>query len=170
MKKIIFAVIAFSAIMVVSCGGDDSSGKSGGGDTTNGKIGNLYWSLKASSSKTWEEAVAYCDNLEESGHSDWRLPTISELRTLIQNCPRTETGGECGVTDDCLEDSYWSDACRGCDYASDGRYSKLGDTGGFWSASEPSDVTHYAWSVSFYDGLVGNSYKGNCGGHVRCVR
>ncbi len=31
----------------------------------------------------WEEAKAYCSNLTLSGHSDWRLPTKTELKSLV---------------------------------------------------------------------------------------
>ncbi|MGI6394659.1 MAG: DUF1566 domain-containing protein [bacterium] len=129
----------------------------------------LNWSEEAPNTMNWSDAK-YCSNLREGGYSDWRLPTISELRTLIQNCPGTETGGECGVTDSCLSGGdCWNDACGGCKYFEDGRYSKLGDTGWFWSASEQSDSTNGAWYVSFNYGKVNDSYK-NGKQHVRCVR
>ncbi len=118
----------------------------------------------------WSDAKAYCKNLVEDGSSDWRLPTISELRTLIKNCPATETGGECGVTDDCLSwEACRNNACRGCKYFEEGRYSKLGDTGDFWSSSEQSDSTGYAWSVNFNSGGV-SYYDEDDDGDVRCVR
>ena len=31
---------------------------------------------------TWEEALAYCDNLVLAGHEDWRLPNINELQSI----------------------------------------------------------------------------------------
>ncbi|MCI5149707.1 MAG: DUF1566 domain-containing protein [Candidatus Electrothrix sp. MAN1_4] len=32
---------------------------------------------------TWEAAKAYCENLVLGGHSDWYLPTIDELKSLV---------------------------------------------------------------------------------------
>ncbi len=32
---------------------------------------------------SWKDALIYCENLEYSGYTDWRLPNINELRTLV---------------------------------------------------------------------------------------
>jgi len=61
---------------------------------------------------SWDEAVAYCNSLHESG--SWRLPTINELRSLVHGCPETETGGACGMTNACLSLDCMNIACSGC--------------------------------------------------------
>lgn len=134
-------------------------------------IDGKTWSEISPSLMTLEEAETYCNNLTEYGYSDWRLPTISELRTLIQNCPATQTGGECGITDSCLSDDCSNDACHGCDLDSDGKYSKLGDNLQviLWSSSNQSDNTVAWWCVSFDRGSVENWHKANKR-NVRCVR
>jgi hypothetical protein len=32
---------------------------------------------------TWLNAVAYCENLSLAGRTDWRLPSINELKTIV---------------------------------------------------------------------------------------
>ena len=168
----------------------DSAPDSDDGDTANENPGNLpecsptsatpcvdpetdlIWSGKSTETMLWADAVNYCKDMNEGGFSDWRLPTISELRTLIQNCSKTERGGTCGVTDDCLSYSECrNDDCGGCriDENNPGQYSKFGESGWFWSSSTRSDSTDIAWFVDFYGGYVGNASK-DLGYDVRCVR
>ncbi|MBQ3368267.1 DUF1566 domain-containing protein [bacterium] len=129
----------------------------------------LTWSARASTSYTWQIAVDYCNSYSEGGLSGWHLPTISELRTLIKNCSGTVTGGSCGVTDSCLSSSCQDESCYSCDYYEDGRYSKFGEIGWFWSSSTISDPG-YAWLVFFNYGRVGGSNKTDSYPSVRCVR
>ena len=136
------------------------------------------WSERYST-MTWKNAIDHCTGLNTSNYggfsSGWHLPTISELRTLIQKCPATQMppsgSTKCGVTDSCLSySSCWTDACRGCSSDSSGGHSKFGETGYFWSSSIRSDssTSSASWSVGFNDGEIYQliRYKDN----VRCVR
>ena len=44
---------------------------------------NLHWMKDYIPVQTWQEALEYCENLEFSGYTDWRLPNINELMTLV---------------------------------------------------------------------------------------
>ncbi|MFO7736456.1 MAG: DUF1566 domain-containing protein [bacterium] len=123
------------------------------------------WSDKASDPMNHSEAISYCEDM--GGH----LPTISELRTLIQNCPATETGGACGVTDNCLSYSEcWNDACSDCSWDNGGKYSVFdGLDPSLWSSSVRSDNKDNAWHVDFFNAHV-NRYDRNDDCSVRCVR
>ena len=132
------------------------------------------WSYKSTYFMTWSEAENYCRNLREGGHSDWRLPDIDELRTLIRNCSNSTVNGTCGVGEkyNCLSNSCWypKGSCY-CDRDTSGYYSKYGDTGYFWSSSENSADPNFAWGVNFNRGGVDSYYKwSNEYGQARCVR
>ena len=150
-------IVSFLVFMSVSCGGDDTE------DTANNfpnMHDGLNWSDASSVKMTWNGAVTYCENL------GGRLPTISELRTLIQNCPATKTGGECGVTDECLSyEDCWNGPCDGCEYDESGKYSVFGTTESLWSSSAWSDSPSITWGVGFSYGVVGNVMDS-----VRCVK
>ena len=128
----------------------------------------LQWSNKAPRKMNWKDAVNYCKNLTEGGYSDWRLPNIDELRSLIQNHPGTQTGGSCPISEKAgkLADRDWTDDCIG---KLGSNFSKLGDTDWFWSSSTRSGYPDYAWVVGFGDGVVSYLNK-TYNIYVRCVR
>ena len=102
------------------------------------------WSSRSSKAMNWKQANKYCENLKEDGSSNWRLPTISELRTLITECDSTEAGGTCGVTDQCLSvEECKNKACSGCGRKA--QHNRFGDKGFFWSSSISSDNNNNAW-------------------------
>jgi hypothetical protein len=128
--------------------------------------------------RSWDDAVAYCDSLALGGREDWHLPTISELRSLIRGCPATETGGSCGVTDSCTGDGCGSwGSCAGCSYlggpGAGGSYwppeLTAHDYGWFWSSSSYAGGAFYACYVGFYYGGVYYSVRTGTV-YVRCVR
>ena len=128
----------------------------------------LIWSAKASSAMTWQNAVDYCSSYSENGLSNWHLPKISELRTLIQNCSGTITGGLCAVNDpNHLSSGDYSSNCY-CDEDLTGKYSKFGEIGWFWSSSTQTG-NNRAWRVIFSKGGVYDNNKSS-EGYVRCVR
>jgi hypothetical protein len=114
------------------CGPDGCGGTCGGGcdaptqvcDTTGGvcvpaefcdSAARLCWQMIPDHAESHDDAVEHCNTLELAGSSEWRLPTISELRTLVRGCPATEPGGDCGVTSTCTNfGSCYSEPCVGC--------------------------------------------------------
>ena len=130
---------------------------------------DLQWSNRTASSMEWNDAVNYCKNLNENGYSDWRLPNIDELRTLIQNHSGTQTGGSCPISEKAGK-LAWSDRTSDCE----GRGGS--HINWFWSSSTVSDRTDLAWLVILFDSTsfdftssVGNTYKSGSL-YVRCVR
>jgi hypothetical protein len=160
-------------------GDDGASGCSEPGCSWTDPGSGLTWTIPTGDNTLdWTAARDRCDNLDHDGHQDWQLPSISELRKLIRGCSNSEPTGSCAVTDDCrAEDSCWVDVhCGGCadggGPAADGCYwpEELEVTcGWYWSSSERSDNTGYAWGVHFSDARV---LDGNKSQDLRlwCVR
>ena len=124
---------------------------------------NYVWSAETEETMAWEAAKEHCENLEEGGFKDWHLPTISELRTLVQGCDATMTGGTCTVTDDCQSGSCIS-GCS-CD-GTDSGYSKFGNTTWEWSLTKLANNEVF-FVIGFQYGVVTPS-SGSM--HARCVR
>ena len=106
--------------------------------------GNLMWqddNDAATVRKDWQGALDYCQNLNLAGHSDWRLPSIEELRTIVDknNYPT-------------IKSEFKNTASNF-----------------YWSSTPGADGSGYAWYISFFTGYENGSNKGN-DGNVRCVR
>lgn len=164
MKKSI-AVFIFVAMLLSVLQGQEAKTKCPDNNKFCHKQGELNWSDISDDVFTWKEAGEYCTK------TGGRLPTVSELRSLIKECPATQTGGECKVTDNCLiYNDCRDEKCIGCLLATDGKYSVFGDIGWFWSSSTPSEDSFGVWTVRFDYGLVAYSRKNFDKRHVRCVK
>ena len=128
---------------------------------------NLVWSTKSQSAMKWEAIEDYCAKWSENGY-EWRIPTISELRTLIQGCAVTQTSGSCKITDGCPEYSCRENCTNGC--SGSGSFSKLGDTDTLWSGSVVSDYQDFAWEVRFKTAVINYGVKASSLNPVRCVK
>ena len=137
---------------------------------------NFEWQHIASEEMmNWESANAYCLDLPLNG-GDWRLPNISELRSLIRGCPDTESDGNCNIDiGDCLAWSCRYTSCNGCS-------DEAGPAAGFywpeelgitrtlnWSSSLVEEKDDSAWGVTFNNAFLNASNLLNPR-YFRCMR
>lgn len=144
-----------------------------------GQRSELQWQDPPSpSTMSWDQAEAHCQALEQGGHSDWRLPSIDELRTLVDGCPSTMPGGACPVGDACLSGSCSNASsvctCEGQSPPARGCFHVPGYNdacGCFKSGSAVSGGPDgdYHWELCFDRGYVTNS-PATTPMRVRCVR
>jgi len=151
---------------------------------------NLEWQkIPGKTFANWSVAKNYCNGLKLNG-TGWRLPNISELRSLVRNCGPIETKGACGVKDACLscgigyEDecavkSCWTKAsCNPSSCVDNGGptycyWPMLADFSGtctwYWSSTPCKNCTESAWAISFNYGDLEQILETNYLS-VRCVR
>ncbi len=137
------------------------------------KTGLSWQRTKADGTMSQHNAEKYCKKLSLGGYHDWRLPSISELKTLIVGC---QSGTDaCKVSDSCRSSKCWSDACYCNSNGGPGEYAYYWQKGvwegagsRFWSSSKRSDDS-FVWDVNFSNGDV-NSDARDKSIDVRCVR
>lgn len=96
---------------------------------------------------TWQDALHYAQNLNANGgfagYTDWRLPNIKELSSIVE--------------DQCVDPAINATVFPNTP-------SRL-----FWSSSPVADVSYDAWYVIFLNGVTSNDDK-DSGNYVRLVR
>ncbi len=100
-------------------------------------------SIGGATSQVWNDAVSYCDALDWGGYTDWRLPDVKELYSIVDTRRTFPSTDPAAFPQTPL--SY------------------------FWSSSSYAADPSSAWGVAFDNGYVGNVDKDN-GKYVRCVR
>ena len=119
----------------------------GDGTVTDETTGLMWMQSDDGLTRNWKDALAYCETMTASaplaaGHSDWRLPDVNELQTLVDIDVRFPS----------IDESVFS--CENGDY---------------WSSSSSAGNSDYAWRVFFGYSTVSYSDKGATN-YVRCVR
>jgi len=103
-------------------------------DTSTG----LMWQQDSVSTITWEQALAYCNNLTLAGYNDWRLPSINELLSIVDY-------------------STWEPPID-IQLFGDDAFNR------FWSSTSFTDNPNWVWSVEFGNGGLFLNFKvlGDC--------
>jgi len=113
------------------------------GDIVKDSVTKLEWQDdNITDTMEWQEAIEYCESLELGGYSDWRLPNINELKTIMDRS------------------RYNPAIVSAFEHTSSGIY---------WSSTTNENRHEEAWYVLFEGGGVDNGYKFN-DLYVRCVR
>jgi hypothetical protein len=108
------------------------------GDCVTDNLTGLMWVRNGNLSngkKNWFEALDYIGNLTLCGYSDWRLPNVNELETLV----------DAGQPDS----SAWLNEEGFINVRS----------GGCWSSTTYEDNKDYAWIAGMQRGNIGNDKK-----------
>jgi hypothetical protein len=137
-------------VRAVRAGQSGSSGNlmdNGDETVTDTETGLMWQKATTPVTYTWQQALAYAEGLTLGGHSDWRLPNLNELQTLV-DYTRYDP-----AIDPLLEPNTFSSY-----YQSSTTYASYPD---------------HAWLVHFNDGIVGSvSYVKTLSNryYVRAVR
>lgn len=115
----------------------------GNGTVTDSDTGLVWQKEDDNTVRTWEGAINYCEGLSIGAFSDWRLPNVKELESII-------------------DDSIYSPAINSI------YFPNTNDS--YWTSTTYVGLLSYAWLVDFHNNEVYGSYKTINNRYVRCVR
>ena len=111
--------------------------------TVTDEVTGLMWQQEIPEKMTWDEAVSYCEKLNLGGYTNWRLPTIQELKTLVDYTSYIPA----------INITYFPNTASSF----------------YWSSTIHAYNTNYTWGVSFHYG-DDHYYGKNNSYYIRAVR
>ena len=102
---------------------------------------------------TWADAITNCEALSYAGHTNWRLPNIKELQSIVNYGKTMPAIGES------TSESPWVNTQGVTGY----------DNGCYWSGTNYAYDTQYTWFINFTSGNIWMGDK-TAGAYVRPVR
>jgi len=106
---------------------------------------------------SWSEAIDYCEGLDLANNSDWRLPNINELESIVERSefnPSIKLGFNVTASDYYFSSTNFINGQHG---------------GGATNGGEDANDHKSIWVIDFTNGKVVGDHKSNTH-KVRCVR
>ena len=103
----------------------------------------LMWQDDAVMHYDWNTAITACENLTLGGYSDWRLPNIRELKSIVDKSKANPA----------ISPNFTAIASNN-----------------YWSSTMNASNSSYPWYMNFVDGSEDNQGNKKGIGCVRCVR
>jgi len=120
----------------------------GNGTITDSTISLMWQKQDDGTTKSWDQALSYCEGLSLAGFTDWRLPNVKELRSIIDTTTYSPA----------INQTYFPNTKN--DY--------------YWSSSDPLYGLNYSktetWSVRFDVGYPDYIISKTANHYVRCTR
>lgn len=107
-------------------------------------VNGLMWQNTSSIAvRTWTSAETYCNDLTLDGYSDWRLPSLTDLESIVDYSKQ--------------------------DPAVSNEFYNAGTLYYYWSSTPNNQLTDQAWAMSLFYGREYTAPKSNSQ-YVMCVR
>ena len=98
-------------------------------------------------SYTWYEALTYANNLNLCGYTDWRLPNIIELKSVVNSATSTPAAFLTAQGFSVYANPYWSSTNQAGFPTTGAWYLNLGDGNATTSTKDSSSGVGLAWPV-----------------------
>lgn len=140
-------LILFALIFPMAAMGSDFVDN--GNRTVTDRETGLMWQQDENCCSAHWLALSGCENLTLAGHTDWRLPNIKELESIVAD-DRDHPAINKTFFPMTLTTQY--------------------NLFSFWSSTANASNTHYFWKVHFATGALTNTSADEEGNAYRCVR
>lgn len=114
-----------------------------GDETISDDVTGLMWQQKTLTAMTWKNAGIYCDELKLADYTDWRLPTVKELFTLVDYTKFSPV----------INTVYFPNTVLSF----------------HWTSMVYINYTNYIWCINFYNGCINTIDKADSY-YIRAVR
>jgi hypothetical protein len=115
----------------------------GNGTVTDNNTDLMWQQQNDYTTRSWENAISYCEGLTLATQSDWRLPNIKELESITDDAKFNPA----------IKTTYFSNTV----------------TTTYWSSTTNTNNSTEAWGVDFDYGYLNYNDK-STGFYTRCVR
>lgn len=129
------------ALLLAACPAQAGYVDNGDGTVSDQSTGLVWEKAGSATDMNWEAALAWCESATTGGYTDWRLPDIRELVSIVDE---SRTNLAIDPVFSCTESTFWSGSTF------------VGDS-------------QSAWSVSFGYGAL-SFFEKTTADAVRCVR